>query len=120
MEDSPNSSGSSPPEEPASRNLSGDQNFTEVQYNAELLNIELDDRRQVLDLRSKWSECVRGWVEVSVLFGMMITIMLGFGIISYKDYPTFPGIVIVQILVQIIGLSLVIVKSLYPPKAEKK
>lgn len=88
--------------------------LTKSKTDAEMELVELDGRRQFYNLRSEWSSACMSWIWLMLAFQFLLTGLIGFKAIDFKDYPYFLPIVTIQTFLQIVGMGYVIVKFLYP------
>ncbi len=87
------------------------------EHQAGLERRELNEIDQVLSLRGRWSSWLITWISALITFQILLTIAVGWpgGGFNYQAHPYFLPLVIGQNVVQVVGMSVVIVKFLYPP-----
>ena len=76
--------------------------------------IELDERLQFLELRSKWSTWLILWITFQLVLQAEIAIFVGIKYFDFRDYQWLVTIIIGQTFLQIVGMGYVIVNFLYP------
>ena len=81
--------------------------------------LERYGRAQYFELRNKWSWFLFSFLLVMILFQISLTMLIGFGKVSFKDYDNFLYIVIGENFGQIVAMSFIIVKFLFPSRGKK-
>jgi hypothetical protein len=80
--------------------------------------VELERRRQVLGLRATWSKWLIAWISFLLVFQAGLGVCIGSGLLSFEKHPNVLGFLLGQNFVQIVGMGYVVVKWLFPQKAE--
>ena len=75
--------------------------------------IEINGRRQFFGLQRNWSSWIIAWISGLILFNMLLTILVGFGVITFESAPWFITAVTVETFLQVVGLGYVAAKFLF-------
>jgi hypothetical protein len=76
--------------------------------------VEVNGRQQFFDLRGRWSKWLIWWITGLLGFHVLLTGLVGYKILDFKDYQWFLPMVVAQNFLQIVGMGYVVVKFLYP------
>lgn len=75
---------------------------------------EYSGKRFYYKLRNFWGILLATVLTASIVFQFWLTYQIGTGNLRFQGYETFLGIVAGESFIQVVGLSLVIVKYLFP------
>jgi len=78
------------------------------------LETERIGREKYYSLRDQWSWFLRFLLGVMVLFQFLITGAIGLQIVDFFEYKTFLYAILVENFLQIVGMSIIVVKFLFP------
>ena len=77
------------------------------------------DHSNLVDLRSTWGRVILGILIATIVSDMLLIGMVGTGTWKFENNTYFLNVVITEHLVQIFGLVIIVLKSLFPSnKAE--
>ncbi len=75
--------------------------------------VEVIGRHRYFNLRDKWSRWITGWITGLIGFNVVLTFLVGFGVVDYTGYEWFIAAVTVQTFLQVVGLGYVAVRYLF-------
>lgn len=90
--------------------------FAEVhvqQHEREQKKAHLDGVRKFYKMRSDWSGFIMKCIGASIAFHIVLTFLVGFDILDFKEYKWFLPIIVTENFLQIIGLAVIVVKFLF-------
>ena len=79
--------------------------------------VHLEGLRAFYRLRKKWSWFILVCISLLILFQIVVTVMVGCGVLDFKEYKWFLPMVITENFAQIIGLAIIVVTFLFSAKA---
>lgn len=79
----------------------------------EVERVELEGRRAFFKLRRIWSGWIIAWVTTLILFNVVLTALVGSGMLNFVPYQWFITAVTVETFLQIVGLGYVAVRFLF-------
>ena len=91
-----------------------------IQLSAELARIELESRRKIIGMRSKWSWTIIVWISVLIAFHIIITICVGCNVLNFAKQQFLIQTVIGTNFLEIVGMGVIIIKFLYPASSKPK
>lgn len=78
------------------------------------------DHSNLVDLRSTWGKVILGILIATIASDLGLIAMVGSGIWKFEDNTYFLNVVVTEHLVQIFGLVIIVLKSLFPDKPKIK
>lgn len=93
------------------------EGFKEQKNQSSAEKLELDARGQFIRLRGHWSVLLIIWITSLLVFQISLALMVGTEVLNFENYQWFLPLVVAQNFGQVVGMGLVIVRFLYPPKS---
>ena len=81
---------------------------------ADSARIELESRRKIIAMRSKWSWTIIVWISVLILFHIVVTILVGCNVLDFSKQKFLIQTVIGTNFLEIVGMGVIVIKFLYP------
>ncbi|UMM63148.1 hypothetical protein [Aristophania vespae] len=75
--------------------------------------VEIEGRVKFFELREKWSRGIANWITFQIVSNIMLTFLVGWGCLNFKDYKWFITSVTIETFLQIVGMGYVAVKYLF-------
>jgi hypothetical protein len=72
------------------------------------------DHSNLVDLRNTWGKVILGILIITILSDFLLIIMVGTATWKFTDNTYFLNVVVTEHLVQIFGLVIIVLKSLFP------
>lgn len=99
-------------------------NFTETQQGAssddkrtieaKMADQEIQNQQSFNDLRQEWSPYLKWILGATTLFQATFIILIGCGLLPFKDHEIFLNTISSELFLQIAGLGYIVVRCLYP------
>lgn len=75
--------------------------------------VEVMGRQRFFQLRDDWSWWIIFWISTLIGFNIILTALVGFGVLNFQNYQWFITAVTVETFLQIVGMGYVAVKYLF-------
>ena len=89
-----------------------------IQLSADSARIELESRRKIIAMRSKWSWTIIVWISVLILFHIVVTILVGCNVLDFSKQKFLIQNVIGTNFLEIVGMGVIVIKFLYPASSK--
>lgn len=89
-----------------------------IQLSADSARIELESRRKIIAMRSKWSWTIIVWISVLILFHIVVTILVGCNVLDFSKQKFLIQTVIGTNFLEIVGMGVIVIKFLYPASSK--
>lgn len=81
--------------------------------NAERELIENEGRRAFFNERKRWSIAIIAWISFLIVFNCLLAVLVGAGVLDFREYEWFVTVLTVEIVLQIVGLGYVAARYLF-------
>lgn len=78
--------------------------------------VEIAGRERFFRLRDHWSLVIIVWISALILFNIVLTVLVGAGVLQYPELEWFITAVLVETFLQIVGLGYIAVRYLFSDK----
>jgi hypothetical protein len=78
------------------------------------------DHSNLVDLRSTWGKVILGILITTIISDFTLIVMVGSGIWKFENNAYFLNVIVTEHLVQIFGLVIIVLKSLFPDTTKTK
>jgi hypothetical protein len=80
---------------------------------AEAAKVHIDGLKKFYAQRERWSWFLMGAIGLLIVFQIVFTFFIGFGLLSFIEYKVVLGIIIGENFAQIVGLGTIVVTFLF-------
>lgn len=75
--------------------------------------VEIEGRKAYFKLRQTWSKCIISWITFLIIFNVILTALVGLGIMNFEKYQWFITAVTIETFLQIVGMGYIAVRFLF-------
>lgn len=86
---------------------------------ADAERIELEGRADFFKLRGLWSKVIIVWISLFIAFHMLLTFLIGRGLLDFTAHKWLVPLIVVENFLQIVGMGLIVVRFFHPGHAAK-